>query len=189
MTSQTDNPNRSNGKSTRRQIIAGFGAVLTGLTLCNGEVWAADDEGVSHAEESIHQETLFKASRKLVYEALTSTKQFDKVIKLSKAMQSGMSLGTAATEISSQVGGPFTLFGGHILGRHIELVPAERIVQAWRVANWDKGLYSIARFELVENGSGTKLVFDHRGFPKGQGAHLAEGWKVNYWEPLAKVLA
>src|ERR1700683_3253993 len=33
---------------------------------------------VSHTAEAIHQEVVFKASRKRVYEALTQTKQFDK---------------------------------------------------------------------------------------------------------------
>jgi len=67
-------------------------------------------------------------------------------------------------------------------------VTNERIVQAWRAGSWDPGIYSIARFELVEQGSGTKIVFDHTGFPKGDGEHLAGGWKMNYWEPLEKFL-
>jgi activator of HSP90 ATPase len=67
-------------------------------------------------------------------------------------------------------------------------VPNQRIVQAWRVNNWPAGLYSIARFELIEQGSGAKIVFDHTGFPKGDADHLAEGWKGNYWEPLKKFL-
>jgi activator of HSP90 ATPase len=71
----------------------------------------------------------------------------------------------------------------------VELVPNERLVQAWRVANWNPGVYSIAKFALAEQGTATKLIFDHTGFPDGQGQHLAEGWKTNYWEPLTKYLA
>jgi activator of HSP90 ATPase len=145
-------------------------------------------EKISRTEESIHQEVAFKASRKRVYETLTDTKQFNKVTELSGAMQSGMPLGTAPTEISREVGGAFSLFGGHIAGRHIDLVPDQRIVQAWRVADWGPGVYSIAKFELAEQGTGTKIVFDHTGFPSGQGEHLAAGWKANYWEPLGKFL-
>jgi len=26
----------------------------------------------------------------------------------------------------------------------------------------------------------------HTGFPKGDGEHLAEGWKINYWQPMEK---
>src|SRR5215475_7092508 len=148
----------------------------------------AGGEEVSHSCEVIHQVVAFKANRKRVYEALTDEKQFDKVVKLSAAVQSGESLGNKPTQFAREAGGPFTLFGGHIVGRHVELVPGERIVQAWRVATWEVGVYSIARFQLAEEGAGTKLTFSHTGFPNGQGQHLASGWRGNYWEPLAKVL-
>jgi activator of HSP90 ATPase len=45
-----------------------------------------------------------------------------------------------STEISQQVGGAFSLFGGHIVGHQIELVTNERIVQAWRVVDWSPGV-------------------------------------------------
>jgi len=151
--------------------------------------WARSEEEVSHSCETIHQEVVFKASRRRIYETLTDEKQFAKVVKASAAMQSGMSLGNIPTQIAREVGGTFTLFGGHILGRHVELVPDTRIVQAWRVATWEDGVYSIVRFEFSDHRSGTKLIFDHTAFPNGQGQHLAEGWKGNYWEPVEKILA
>jgi len=89
-------------------------------------------------------------------------------------------------EISREVGGGFALFGGYITGRHIELGPNERIEQAWRTGGWPPGVYSIAKFELVEQGAGSTIVFDHTGFPKA-GA-LASGWNAHYWEPLQKFL-
>lgn len=177
------------GPPNRRQIITGAAVAFASSIIGSVRAWAGATEEISHTAEAIHQETVFKASRKRVYDALTDAKQFDKVMHLSAAMQSGMALGNSPTEISREVGGTFTVFGGHITGRHIELVPNERIVQAWRVPVWGAGLYSIARFELVEQGSDTKIVFDHTGFPVGQAQHLADGWKSNYWEPLAKFLA
>ena len=173
---------------TRRQVV--FGSVLAfgGLALGSNEACAEADEEISHTAESIHQEPVFKASRKRVYEALTDAKQFDKVIQLSGVLQS-MRLGDKPAEISREVGGAFALFGGYITGRHVELVPNERIVQAWRAGSWAPGVYSIAKFDLVEQGSGTKIVFDHTGFPKGKAEALASGWKAHYWEPLEKLLA
>ena len=173
---------------TRRQVIAAMGMTIGGVALGSRRSWAAVEEEVSHTAEAIHQEPVFKASRKRVYEALTDAKQFEKVVQLSVAMKSGMPPGAKPAEISREAGGAFALFGGHILGRQLELVPNERIVEAWRVGSWDAGIYSIARFELVEQGTGTKIVFDHTGFPKGDGGHLAEGWKINYWEPMEKFL-
>ena len=152
-----------------------------------GEATPAEEKDeISHTAEAIHQEVLFKASAKRIYDALTDSQQFDKVIQLGAAQM--MSLGNTPTQISREVGGAFVLFGGHIVGRHVELVPNQRIVQAWRAGSWDAGIYSIARFELAEQGSGTTIVFDHTGFPAGQGQHLAEGWKAHYWEPLQKYL-
>jgi activator of HSP90 ATPase len=162
-----------------------FGGLALGLT--NGR--AATGEEISHTAESIHQETVLKASRNRVYEALTDAKQFNEVTKIVAAREPAISLEKSPTIISPDVGGAFSLFGGIILGRHVELVPNTRIVQAWRVSYWNPGAYSIARFELVEQGAGTKIVFDHTGFPKGDAEHLASGWKAHYWEPLAKFLA
>jgi activator of HSP90 ATPase len=181
----------------RRDFAARAIALLSGLSAARTALGFTDSLGpagpvavdeVSHSAETIHQEVGFKSRPGRVYEALIDDKQFDHVVQLSEAMQSGMSLGTKPTQISREVGGAFSLFGGHIVGRHIELVPDERIVQAWRVANWSPGVYSIARFELAAQGSGAKLVFDHTGFPEGQGQHLADGWKSNYWQPLTKYL-
>jgi activator of HSP90 ATPase len=100
-----------------------------------------------------------------------------------------MNLGTTPTQIDPVPGGAFVLFGDYILGRFIELVPDTRIVQAWREKTWLQGAYSIVTFALSDDGTGTKLIFEHTGFPRGAGHHLSIGWFENYWEPLRKYLA
>lgn len=172
----------------RRQAIVGISVAFGGLALGPARAWAQTEQELSRTAESIHQETVFKATRKRVYEALTVADPFGQVEQRSAAM-SGTAAGKAPSQIGRQAGESFSLFGGYIVGRHVELLPSERIVQAWRVVGWEPGVYSIARFERVEQGADTKLVFDHTGFPKGQGEHLASGWKANYWEPLARFLA
>ncbi len=175
---------------TRRRVLAGL-TISAGIAA----VRAADSadaevtEEINRTMEAIHQEVTFKASRERVYAALTDAAAFHQVTLLSGAVRSGMVKATQATQISRQPGGAFTLFGGHIVGRQVELVPHQRIVQAWRPVDWEPGVFSVVRFELLERGRGTHLVFDHTGFPKGQGEHLAQGWKMNYWEPLEKYLA
>jgi len=170
------------GAPTRRQMIGG--TVLSfAVTARAGGV-----EEISQTAEAIHQEPLLPASRKRVYEALTEPALFTRIVALSGALQS-MKLSNKPVEISPDPGGAFSLFGGYITGRHIELVPGERIVQAWRAGSWDSGAYSIARFELREEGAATRIVFDHRGFPDGLANHLAAGWHANYWEPMRKLLA
>src|SRR5258708_4772998 len=138
---------------TRRDFSVRLASVLTVLGLSSS--WASGGSGriarlegsdeLSHAAEAIHQEVLFKASRTRIYEALTDAKQFDKVVHFG---EEGMSRGKKPTEISREVGGAFSLFGGYIVGRNIELAPGERLVQAWREISWQPGVYSIVKFDL-----------------------------------------
>jgi activator of HSP90 ATPase len=148
-----------------------------------------DSDGLTHTSEAIHQEITFKASPHAVYEALMTSHQFDAITRLSDAVTLVTAADAKPTSISREVGGPFTLFGGYITGRNLELLGDERLVQSWRAASWNAGDYSIVRFALAANGADTQLVFDHRGFPEGQGKHLARGWYTHYWEPLSKYLA
>src|SRR5689334_24563415 len=97
---------------TRRQLISSGAVALGMLAFGTGLAVAAEEEGILRAEEAIHQEPVFKASRKRVYEVLTDANQFGKVVELSSAMKSGgMKLGTKAAEIGREPGAAFTLFG------------------------------------------------------------------------------
>jgi hypothetical protein len=61
--------------------------------------------GISRTAASIHQEVTFKASRKRVYDLLTTAAQFDKVVRASDAMKSGLPPNAKPTEVSRQPGG------------------------------------------------------------------------------------
>lgn len=141
-----------------------------------GAVAAAASLKPSAAQEAvtIHEDLTFHTSPHRVYEALLDAKEFDKFS------------GVAGNQIHREAGGAFSLFGGQILGRNVELVPDRRVIQAWRAASWPEGVYSIARFELSKQGDGARLVFDHTGFPPDLREHLASGWREHYWEPLKK---
>ena len=124
----------------------------------------------------LHQEIEMNVSPQRIYDALLDSKQF--------AAVTGM-----PAEISRDAGGKFSTFGGLIVGRNLELVPNQRIVQGWRPAHWPPGLYSVVRFELKAQGSHTTIVLDHTGFPEGSFRHLDSGWYSRYWEPLKKYLS
>jgi uncharacterized protein YndB with AHSA1/START domain len=174
----------------RRQMIVGSAIAIGSLTMGSIKSFArAAAEEISHTAESIHIEPVIKGSRKRVYDALTDSRLFDKVVQLSAAVTSGMVKGGPPTQISTEPGGAFSLFGGYVTGRQIELVPGQRIVQVWRAGSWEPGEYSLAKFVLIEQGSATKIIFDHTGFPGDQAQHLLEGWHGNYFDPLAKSLA
>jgi activator of HSP90 ATPase len=132
--------------------------------------------GADATRTSLHQEIDLKASPQKIYEILLDSKQF--------AAFTGL-----PADISRDAGGAFTMFGGMIGGRNIELVPNQRIVQAWRPASWDPGIYSIVKFELKGDASHSTVILDHTGFPEGDYAHLDPGWHIRYWTPLEKYLA
>jgi activator of HSP90 ATPase len=165
-------------------MIAGV-AITFGSLAASSAVWGRTQEqtmkempstAANRTRTALHQETDFKASSQRIYEVLLDGKQF--------AAFSG-----APAEIDPKAGGAFSLFGGLIIGRNVELVPNQRIVQAWRPTHWDPGVYSIARFELKGKGAETTVVLDHTGFPEGEFDHLDGGWHAHYWEPLKKFLA
>ena len=172
--------------SNRRQWLTSVVLGMSGVVVLPSQLWATEN-GLSHAAEAIHQEPVFKASPKRIYEALTDAKQFQQ-IQLIGGEIAPKELEAKPAEISREPGGAFSLFGGYIVGRQIELMPNQRIVEAWREITWEPGWFSIVRFEFKEQGMGTRLIFDHTGFPAGAGEHLAIGWKRNYWDPLEKLL-
>lgn len=122
----------------------------------------------------IHQEVTLPAPPDRVYAVLTDGKLFTEATGGRKA------------EIGRDEGAAFSLFGGAIHGRLVELVPGQRVVQAWRPRPWPDGQYSLVRFTLTKDGAGTRVVLDHTGYPADQHDHLSAGWPANYFEPLAK---
>lgn len=159
---------------TRRDFSVGLASLFPALTAVAAK--SGWDPGISNKAEAIHQVVAFRAPPKRIYEVLLDAEQFSKMT------------GGLGTEINREVGGAFSLFSSQIKGRQLDLVPGELIVQAWRSEGWKPHLFSIARFALTEQGSGTQLVFDHAGFPVGQAQHLAAGWNDHYWAPLEKFL-
>ena len=178
-------PVNSHSVSTRRQIIARVGAAaLAGLAVSRNlsalpqqqhDTKETPGTATNQTRTSLHQEIELKASPQRIYEILLDSKQF--------AAFTGM-----PATIDPAVGGAFSMFGGMIVGRNVELIPNQRIVQAWRPTHWDSGVYSVVKFELKPQGNGTLLVLDHTGFPEGEYESLFKGWGSHYWDPLKKYL-
>jgi activator of HSP90 ATPase len=171
---------------SRRQAFTAGALILT-CASTRFALAAEPGDRILRTAEALHQEPEFRASRHRVYRALTDSKEFDRVMAHSDALKS-MAVDARSAVIDPRPGAAFSLFGGYISGRFLELNPDALIVQAWRAGNWAPGVYSVVRFDLRENGTASKILFDHTGFPVGQGEHLAAGWYANYWNPLREVL-
>ena len=162
---------------TRRGLIAGAATIFggaAGMSKLRAEV--ETQGGPPNATRTaLHEDVVLKTSPQRLYAILLHAKQF--------AAFSG-----APADIDPKVGGAFTLFGGLIVGRTVELIPGQRIVQAWRPTHWEPGVYSSVKFELKPQGAETAVALDHRGFPQGEFDDLSAGWKSFYWDRLAKFL-
>ena len=178
--SEGNNPAAPADAVTRRHAIAGIAITVGSLAVGSralGGVEPSKKEtpspAVKQPRTSLHYEANFKASPQRIYELLLDSKQF-------------AALTGRPAEIDPKEGGAFTMFGGLIVGRNVELIANQRIVQAWRPAHWNPGIYSIVKFEFREQGAQTRLVLDHTGFPEDEHDSLDSGWKGHYLDPLAK---
>lgn len=175
------NPDTSVPSTTRRQMIGRIAIALGGVA-AGSKVWAQQavqekpGSAANQTRTSLHQEVDITAAPQRIYAALLDSKQFT-------------TFSGAPAEIDPKVGGAFSMFAGQIAGRNVELLPAQRIVQAWRPTHWDPGIYSIAKFEFKPQGAGTTVILDHTGFPEGDFDHLSWGWNAHYWDPLKKYFA
>jgi activator of HSP90 ATPase len=169
---------------TRRQMTSGIALVFCSLATARTTLAEAPPQtmqekpatAANRARTSLHEEIELKSGPQRIYEILLDARQF--------AAFTGM-----PAEIDPKPGGAFSMFGGQIVGRNVELVPNQRIVQAWRPTHWDPGIYSIAEFAFKPKAGGTLVVLDHKGFPEGDFDHLEWGWHNHYWEPLKKFLS
>lgn len=160
---------------TRRQAVAGV-AMLAGASLAGAQQATMEQKPASSTNgkrTSLHQEIEIATNTQRIFDALLDSAQF--------AAITGM-----PAEIDPKPGGAFKTFGGLIEGRNVELTPGKRIVQAWRPAAWDSGVYSVVRFELRAHDAGALVVLDHTGFPEGLYDHLYSGWYLRYWDPMKK---
>lgn len=162
---------------TRRRAIAGlavaFGSVAARARAAGD---AAEAAKPGPARAALHYEEEYLCGPGRIYGVLTDARQF-----------ADMTGRPAA--IDPAEGGAFSLFGGLIVGRMVELAPGRRVVQAWRPTHWDAGVYSIVKFELTGDGTKTRMVLDHTGFPLAEADSLDSGWKGHYLEPLSRFLS
>jgi uncharacterized protein YndB with AHSA1/START domain len=122
--------------------------------------------------KTIKHKIRFKASPREVYDALADSRQ-----------RSELTGSTAV--IGTQVGDRFSTDDGRVTGVNVDLVPGERLVQAWRRHDFPVGVYSMAAITMAPTASGgTELVLTHRGVPKPLLDDMERYWRTVYWSPM-----
>jgi len=87
----------------------------------------------------------------------------------------------------ASVGSKATHWKGFLEGEFTELVPSERVVEKWRSAQWDEGVYSVCTFTLATGASPgtTSLTIEHKDVPDD----WEHGWGEHYFEPMRRYFA
>jgi activator of HSP90 ATPase len=125
--------------------------------------------------KTIRQTVDFNLSPHQVYEALIDSRTHSRFTG-SKA------------DISRQVGGKFTAYGGSLTGENLELVPDQKIVQTWQpsMAEWPRDHYSKLTITLAKNGDSTQLSLVQEGVPAECFETIDDGWRHHYWQKMKK---
>lgn len=91
--------------------------------------------------------------------------------------------------VGSAVGDRFEAWDGYIEGKNLELVPSQRVLQAWRTAEFSRdepdSLLEV-RFEATDSGS--RLVLRHSQLPP-HGMQYKQGWIDSYFTPMKEYFA
>ena len=126
--------------------------------------------------KTIKQRVRFKAAPATVYDLLADSEKHTTVTGR-KAL------------ISAEIGGPFSTCGDDVTGINVDLVPAKRIVQAWRHRKFPEGIFSMAAVTLTPTADGgTELVLTHRGVPKHLIPETEQSWRDQYWSRIKAYL-
>jgi uncharacterized protein YndB with AHSA1/START domain len=127
--------------------------------------------------KTIKQKVKFKAPPKTIYQLLADSKLHSKMTG-EKAL------------IGKKVGDKFSAYSGYITGVNVDLVPGDRIVQAWRGSDFPEGIFSMVAFNLSPTkDGGTELVLTHRGVPKALIPSIEQGWRDFYWDKIKNYLS
>ena len=127
--------------------------------------------------KTIKQRVKFRAPPATVYDLLADSRKHSAVTGKKAA-------------ISRRVGGTFSARGNDVSGINVDLVPGQRIVQAWRHRRFPEGIFSMAAVTLTPTtDGGTELVLTHRGVPKDLIPETELAWREQYWSRIKACLA
>eukprot|EP00051_Salpingoeca_urceolata_P011071 m.136463 g.136463 ORF g.136463 m.136463 type:complete len:346 (+) comp16973_c0_seq3:340-1377(+) len=91
-------------------------------------------------------------------------------------------------KIDAKIGGDFNMFHGNVLGKFIELVPHERIVQSWRFKDWPEGHFSTVTMKISQKSDQTVLSLTQTDLPATEYERAMAGWKGQMFQRMKAVL-
>lgn len=88
--------------------------------------------------------------------------------------------------MSDRAGFEFSLWGGDVYGKNLEVEKNEKLVQEWYSDEWERP--SVVTFSLSSDGHCTEVLLEHKDVPEGEIKDISEGWRDYYLEPIKKML-
>lgn len=85
-------------------------------------------------------------------------------------------------EMSDEPGSEFSLWEGSIMGKNLEFVKGEKIVQQWYFGDQEEE--SIVTFLLHSQKNGTSVELRHSNIPDDDFEDIVEGWNEIYFPSL-----
>lgn len=123
--------------------------------------------------KTIQQNYLIKAPLEKVWQALVDPKVIDE-------------WDGGPAEMSDRVETQFSLWGGDIHGKNIEVILYKKLVQQWKEDDWQD--FSKVTFKLSKKGDKTQLDLLHEDIPDSKAKDIEAGWKSYYLGPLKDLL-
>lgn len=113
------------------------------------------------------------SSSEKVWQALTDPKNIDR-------------WGAGPAKMSEELGFEFSLWGGDVYGKNIEVIPGKKLVQEWFGGKWDKP--SIVTFKLTSKADETVIDFTQTDVPDAEFSDIEQGWEDYYMGPIKDFL-
>jgi activator of HSP90 ATPase len=90
-------------------------------------------------------------------------------------------------QITSHLGDSFTVGGGYITGKTLEMERPRRILQSWRCSDFaESDPDSLLELLFVPEDNGTRLLLNHTNLPDKLKAELESGWQEYYFTPMQR---
>lgn len=125
----------------------------------------------------IRQRYLIRSSLDKVWNALTNPKIIEK-------------WGAGPVKMKSEAGFEFSLWGGDIWGKNLEVVNPDggekKLVQEWYGGEWE--IPSIVIFKLNASNGYTEVILEHKDVPKEEIEDISSGWNDYYLGAIKKLL-
>jgi activator of HSP90 ATPase len=92
--------------------------------------------------------------------------------------------------ISAKEGAKYSVHGGYIKGKNLQLVKDKLIVQTWRAQGWEKNdVDSTFIIHLEPKGKDVVLQAIHANVPDKHVESVKKGWIGHYWNPWKQHIA